>query len=77
MYKPEDVDLLVDLLNKAEIPADGAWCLFVIGHYTVDLYHDNYSSPGLKKSTHGSQLKHLRGLVFGDTRDFIYQMKRE
>lgn len=34
LYNPEDIDLLVDLLNKANIKVDGAWCLFVIGHYT-------------------------------------------
>ena len=34
LYNPEDIDLLVTLLNKAEITIEGAWCLFVIGHYT-------------------------------------------
>ena len=34
LYNPEDVDLLIEMLKKAEIPTDGAWCLFVIGHYT-------------------------------------------
>ena len=34
LYNPDDIDLLIDLLKKSEIPADGAWCLFVIGHYT-------------------------------------------
>ena len=34
LYNPQDVDLLVNLLNKADIPIEGAWCLFVIGHYT-------------------------------------------
>ena len=24
----------IDLLKKSEIPTDGVWCLFVIGHYT-------------------------------------------
>ena len=42
LYKPEDIDLLLDLLNKANIPADNAWCLFVIGHYTGKIsYPDN------------------------------------
>ena len=34
LYNPDDIDLLTDLLKKSEIPADGVWCLFVIGHYT-------------------------------------------
>ena len=34
LYNPDDISLLVNLLNKAEIPIDGAWCLFVIGHYS-------------------------------------------
>ena len=34
LYNPDDISLLVNLLNKAEIPTDGAWCLFVIGHYS-------------------------------------------
>ena len=34
LYNPEDIDLLVTLLDKAGIPINGAWCLFVIGHYT-------------------------------------------
>ena len=34
LYNPDDIDLLIDLLKKSEIPTDGAWCLFVIGHYT-------------------------------------------
>ena len=34
LYKPEDIDLLIDVLDKANIQINGAWCLFVIGHYT-------------------------------------------
>ena len=34
LYKPDDIDLLVNLLNKAEISIKNTWCLFVIGHYT-------------------------------------------
>jgi len=34
LYKPEDIDLLVDVLDKSNISINGAWCLFVIGHYT-------------------------------------------
>jgi len=44
LYKPEDIDLLSELLNKAEIQIDGAWCLFVIGHYSGRIsYPDNIS----------------------------------
>ena len=33
-YEPEDLDLLSNLLDKANISKDGTWCLFVIGHYS-------------------------------------------
>ena len=33
-YEPEDVDLLGNLLSKSHISKDGAWCMFVIGHYS-------------------------------------------
>ena len=33
-YEPEDIDLLSDLLEKANISKNGTWCLFVIGHYS-------------------------------------------
>ena len=39
LYNPDDIDLLIDLLKKSEIPTDGAWCLFVIGHYTGKISH--------------------------------------
>ena len=42
LYDPNDIDLLVNLLNKAEINVEGAWCLFVIGHYSGKIsYPDN------------------------------------
>jgi len=42
LYNPNDIDLLVSLLNKAEINIEGAWCLFVIGHYSGKIsYPDN------------------------------------
>ena len=34
LYNPEDIDLLIELLNKAEIEINMSWCLFVIGHYS-------------------------------------------
>ena len=41
-FNPNDIDLLVSLLNKAEINIEGAWCLFVIGHYSGKIsYPDN------------------------------------
>ena len=44
LYQPEDIDLLINLLNKAEIQIDNAWCLFVIGHYSGRIsYPDNIS----------------------------------
>ena len=41
LYKPEDIDLLVELLNKAEIQINDAWCLFVIGHYSGKISDPN------------------------------------
>ena len=44
LYQPEDIDLLINLLNKAEIQINGAWCLFVIGHYSGRIsYPENIS----------------------------------
>ena len=48
LYNPQDVDLLVKLLNKAEIPIKGAWCLFVIGHYTGKISYPEKISEFLK-----------------------------
>ena len=33
-YEPEDLDLLSELLKKAEISKAGIWCMFTIGHYS-------------------------------------------
>ena len=33
-YEPEDIDLLSNLLDKANLTKDGTWCMFVIGHYS-------------------------------------------
>ncbi len=42
LYNPHEIDLLVNLFNKAKINVEGAWCLFVIGHYSGKIsYPDN------------------------------------
>ena len=33
-YRPEDVGLLADMLERAGLPKDNLWCLFVLGHYS-------------------------------------------
>jgi uncharacterized protein (DUF849 family) len=53
LYKPEDIDLLIELLNKAEIQINDAWCLFVIGHYSGRIsYPENISSFVKKMEEH-------------------------
>ena len=49
LYKPEDVDLLIKLLNKAEIQINDAWCLFVIGHYSGRISYPENISLFVKK----------------------------
>ena len=49
LYNPEDINLLVNLLNKAEISIDGAWCLFVIGHYSGKISYPENIPMFLKK----------------------------
>ncbi len=49
LYKPEDIDLLIELLNKAEIPINDAWCLFVIGHYSGRISYSKNILPFIKK----------------------------
>jgi len=49
LYKPEDIDLLVELLNKAEIQINDAWCLFVIGHYSGRISYPENISLFVKK----------------------------
>jgi len=49
LYKPEDIDLLVELLSKANISVENAWCLFVIGHYTGKTSYPENIPPFLKK----------------------------
>ena len=33
-YEPEDIDLLGNLLTTSQVSKNGAWCMFVIGHYS-------------------------------------------
>ena len=49
LYKPDDIDLLIDLLNKSNIPIENSWCLFVIGHYTGKISYPENIPPFLKK----------------------------
>ena len=49
LYNPDDIDLLIDLLKKSEIPVDGAWCLFVIGHYTGKISYPEKIPEFIKK----------------------------
>ena len=49
LYKPEDIDLLAELLNKAEIQINDAWCLFVIGHYSGRISYPENISLFVKK----------------------------
>jgi len=39
MFFPDEADLLVDLVEAADLPRDDVWCLFVIGHYTGRISH--------------------------------------
>ncbi len=49
LYKPDDIDLLIDLLNKSNIPIENSWCLFVIGHYTGKISYPENIPLFLKK----------------------------
>ena len=49
LYQPEDIDLLIDLFNKANIPINDAWCLFVIGHYSGRVSYPENILPFIKK----------------------------
>ena len=48
-YEPKDIDLLSNLLTLADIPAEGTWCMFVIGHYSGLLSNPENISPFLVK----------------------------
>jgi len=49
MFFPDEVDLLVDLVEAAELPRDDIWCLFVIGHYTGRISHPDLIPPFLDR----------------------------
>ena len=45
VFFPEEVDVLADLIAKAELPREDFWCLFVIGHYTGRISHPDLIRP--------------------------------
>ena len=45
VFFPEEVDVLADLIAKAELPREDFWCLFVIGHYTGRISHPELIRP--------------------------------
>ena len=45
VFSPEEVDVLADLIAKAELPREDFWCLFVIGHYTGRISHPDLIRP--------------------------------
>ena len=49
LYQPEDIDLLINLFDKANIPINNAWCLFVIGHYSGKISYPENIQPFIKK----------------------------
>lgn len=49
VFFPEEVDVLADLLTKADLPREDFWCLFVIGHYTGRISHPGMIRPFLDR----------------------------
>ena len=49
VFFPEEVDLLADLIDKAALPREDFWCLFVIGHYTGRISHPGLIHPFLDR----------------------------
>ena len=49
MFFPDEIDLLVNLVEAAELPHDDIWCLFVIGHYTGRISHPDLIPPFLDR----------------------------
>jgi len=45
VFFPEEIDILADLLARAELPRENFWCLFVIGHYTGRISHPDLIRP--------------------------------
>ena len=57
LYEPEEIDLLIDLFDKANISINNAWCLFVIGHYSGKISYPENILPFIKKmETHNINL---------------------
>ena len=48
-YEPKDIDLLSELLSLANIPTNGTWCMFVIGHYSGIVSNPENIPPFLDK----------------------------
>jgi len=48
-YGPEDIDLLSNLLDKAELSKTGTWCMFVIGHYSGKISNPENISPFVER----------------------------
>ena len=48
-YEPKDIDLLSELLSLANIPTNGTWCMFVIGHYSGKVSNPENIPPFLDK----------------------------
>lgn len=54
LFYPEEAQLLAQLLEAAELPTDGLWCLFSIGHYTGRVSHPDLISPFVSSAlSHG------------------------
>ena len=49
VFFPEEVDVLADLIAKADLPREDFWCLFVIGHYTGRISHPGLIRPFLDR----------------------------
>ena len=48
-YGPEDLDLLSDLIEKANLSKNDVWCMFVIGHYSGKVSDPENIPPFLEK----------------------------
>ena len=48
-YEPEDLDLLSDLIDKANLSKNNVWCMFVIGHYSGKVSNPENIPPFLEK----------------------------
>ena len=48
-YESEDLDLLSNLLQKANLSKNNVWCMFVIGHYSGKVSNPQNIPPFLEK----------------------------